>query len=63
MKKSFFKKVIKNPDKIIPYIRNKMAPSAALKPNVEEATFSDIFIWRSNKNWKTFYDLIISVWL
>ena len=58
MKNSFLKKVLKNRDKIIPYFRNKIEPISALKPNESEATFSDIFIWRFNKNWNTFYDLI-----
>ena len=50
-------KALKNPDKIIPYIRNRYAPIVAMNPKNNKCTFSDLFIWRCGNNWKTIYDL------
>ena len=50
-------KGIKNPGKLIPYIRNKYAPIVAKNPQDRQFTFSDLFIWRFGNNWKTKYDL------
>ena len=58
MKINFIKKALKQPDEIIPYLRNKISPLSALNPNDFQATFSDIFIWRSKKSWETFYDWV-----
>ena len=58
MKISSIKKVLKEPNKIIPYLRNRVTPSFATKSNSRKSTYSDIFIWRSQKEWNTFYDFI-----
>ena len=50
-------KALKNPEKIIPYIRNRYAPIVAINPQDSKFTFSDLFIWRSGNNWKTKYEL------
>ena len=51
-------KALKKPEKIIPYIRNRYAPIVAINPQNSKFTFSDLFIWRCGKDWKTKYDLI-----
>ena len=58
MKINFFKKALNQPNEIIPYLRNKISPLSASNPNDFKATYSDIFIWRSKKNWQTSYDWI-----
>ena len=50
-------KALKNPEKIIPYIRNRYAPIVAINPQDSEFTFSDLFIWRCDNDWKTKYEL------
>ena len=50
-------KALKNPEKIIPYIRNRYAPIVAINPQDSKSTFSDLFIWRSGNEWNTTYDL------
>ena len=50
-------KALKNPEKIVPYIRNRYAPIVAINPQDSEFTFSDLFIWRCGNKWKTLYDL------
>ena len=50
-------KALKNPEKIIPFIRNKYAPIVAKNPQDSEYSFSDLFIWRCGNNWKTIYEL------
>tara|TARA_S200000501_G_C20783542_1_gene726137 strand:+ start:19 stop:867 length:849 start_codon:yes stop_codon:yes gene_type:complete len=50
-------KALKNPEKIIPFIRNSYAPIVAKKPQDSKFTFSDLFIWRCGNNWKTTYYL------
>ena len=50
-------KALKNPEKIIPYIRNRYAPIVAISPQDSKFTFSDLFIWRCGDNWKTIYEL------
>ena len=51
-------KALKNPEEVIPYIRNRHAPIVAINPQDNKYTFSDLFIWRCGINWKTIYDLI-----
>ena len=50
-------KALKNPEEIIPYIRNRYAPFVAKNPQDNKFTFSDLFIWRCGNKWKTIYDL------
>ena len=50
-------KALKNPEKIIPYIRNRYAPIVATNPQDSKFTFSDLFIWRCDNHWKTIYEL------
>ena len=50
-------KAFKNPEKIVPYIRNRYAPIVAVNPQDSKFTFSDLFIWRCGNVWKTKYDL------
>ena len=50
-------KALKNPEKIIPYVRNKYAPIVAKNAKDRQFTFSDLFIWRCGSNWKTIYAL------
>ena len=51
-------KALKNPEEIIPYIRNRYAPFVAKNPQDSKFTFSDLFIWRCGNNWKTIYELL-----
>ena len=50
-------KAFKNPEKIVPYIRNRYAPIVAVNPQDSKFTFSDLFIWRCGNVWKTIYEL------
>ena len=50
-------KALKNPEKIVTYIRNRYAPIVAVNPMDRKCTFSDLFIWRCGNKWKTMYDL------
>ncbi len=50
-------KALKNPEKILPYIRNRYAPIVAANPQNSKFTFSDLFIWRCCNDWKTMFDL------
>ena len=50
-------KALKNPEKIVPYIRDRYAPIVAINPHDSKFTFSDLFIWRCGNDWKTTYDL------
>ena len=50
-------KALKNPEEVIPYIRNRYAPIVAINPQDSKFTFSDLFIWRCDNYWKPVYDL------
>ena len=51
-------KAVKNPEKVITYLRNRYAPIVAKNPQDNKYSFSDLFIWRSSNDWKTKYDLL-----
>ena len=51
-------KALKNPKNVITYVRNRYAPIVAINPKDNKFSFSDLFIWRCGKDWKTTYNLL-----
>ncbi len=57
MSNKYISKILKNPGNLLPSLRKRYAPISAQNPHDPEFTFSDLFIWRCGRVWKTFFKI------